>query len=296
MSFKKKGKHWTEEARDVSIYRDKDDHFNVKIEGGAENAQFIYLGNMKQEKIHYKGTGKLNADDVVLEVNGKRVSGLIRKDVIALTKRSTDPLRLRVTTLGSSLTKDLALYLATRFPKGSIDHEMQQIIRDNLYIRTIPCTTRPPRAKERNGVDYIFISVEEFLAMERSNNLLESGLYGGHYYGTPKPPANPPSPQLSRKGEGEEKFDQSTAGGGKRERVLGGRRLSRSSIGSTEPRSAPDLPALGPLPSNWEVAYTEDNEKYFFDHTTQTAHWLDPRIAALQRAGKLQPADCIQLY
>jgi hypothetical protein len=41
--------------------------------------------------------------------------------------------------IGSSLTKDLALYLATRFPKGSIDHEMQQIIRDNLYIRTIPC-------------------------------------------------------------------------------------------------------------------------------------------------------------
>ena len=104
MSFKKKGKHWTDQARDVLIYRDKDDHFNLKIEGGSENAQFIYLGDMKQEKIHYKGTGKLNADDVILEVNGKRVSGLIRRDVIALTKRSSDPLRLRVTKLGITIT------------------------------------------------------------------------------------------------------------------------------------------------------------------------------------------------
>ena len=33
---------------------------------------------------------------------------------------------------------------------------------------------------------------------------------------------------------------------------------------------------------------------HFTSHTTQTAHWLDPRIAALQRAGQLQPADGIQ--
>ena len=68
-----------------------------------------------------------------------------------------------------------------------------------LYDVFVVGTTRPPRAKERNGVDYIFISVEEFLSMERGNNLLESGLYGGHYYGTPKPPASPPSPQQPRK-------------------------------------------------------------------------------------------------
>lgn len=41
--------------------------------------------------------------------------------------------------VGNSLTRDLAQYLSTRFQKGSIDHELQQTIRDNLYTRTIPC-------------------------------------------------------------------------------------------------------------------------------------------------------------
>ncbi|KAL5517762.1 hypothetical protein EMCRGX_G003375 [Ephydatia muelleri] len=29
---------------------------------------------------------------------------------------------------------------------------------------------------------------------------------------------------------------------------------------------------LGPLPPNWEIAYTENNEKYFIDHSTGTTH------------------------
>ncbi|TFK06040.1 aurora kinase C-like [Platysternon megacephalum] len=35
--------------------------------------------------------------------------------------------------------KDLRHYLNLRFQKGSVDHELQQIIRDNLYLRTVPC-------------------------------------------------------------------------------------------------------------------------------------------------------------
>ncbi|GAB1289422.1 Membrane-associated guanylate kinase, WW and PDZ domain-containing protein 2 [Apodemus speciosus] len=34
--------------------------------------------------------------------------------------------------------KDLRHYLNLRFQKGSVDHELQQIIRDNLYLRTVP--------------------------------------------------------------------------------------------------------------------------------------------------------------
>lgn len=97
---KKKSKHWAERAREVTICRDQDNHFNVTIEGGADSAQFLYLGELRQERVHYKGGGKLHLDDVILEVNGKRVSGLIRKDVISLIKRSSDPLRLRVTKPG----------------------------------------------------------------------------------------------------------------------------------------------------------------------------------------------------
>ncbi len=37
------------------------------------------------------------------------------------------------------LTKDLRIYLNTRFQKNSLDHDLQQTIRDNLYMRTVPC-------------------------------------------------------------------------------------------------------------------------------------------------------------
>ncbi|KAI1897175.1 hypothetical protein AGOR_G00080510 [Albula goreensis] len=34
---------------------------------------------------------------------------------------------------------------------------------------------------------------------------------------------------------------------------------------------------LGPLPENWEMAYTENGEVYFIDHNTKTTSWMDPR-------------------
>lgn len=43
---------------------------------------------------------------------------------------------------GGTVDKDLRHYLNLRFQKGSVDHELQQIIRDNLYLRTVPCKYR----------------------------------------------------------------------------------------------------------------------------------------------------------
>lgn len=42
-------------------------------------------------------------------------------------------------------------------------------------------TTRPPRDGEINGVDYTFLTVEDFMQLERSGNLLESGIYEGNF-------------------------------------------------------------------------------------------------------------------
>ena len=54
-------------------------------------------------------------------------------------------------------------------------------------------TTRQPREGERDGVDYKFISVDEFKSMDKKGELLESGMYENNHYGTPKPPSDPPS-------------------------------------------------------------------------------------------------------
>lgn len=40
---------------------------------------------------------------------------------------------------GKVLNTDLRHYLSLQFQKGSLDHKLQQVIRDNLYLRTIPC-------------------------------------------------------------------------------------------------------------------------------------------------------------
>jgi hypothetical protein len=81
--------------------------------------------------------------------------------------------------VSAAITKDLRQFLNARFQKGSVDHDLQNTIRDNLYLRTVPVTTRTPRDGEVNGVDYTFLSTEEFMALERSGNLLESGIYEG---------------------------------------------------------------------------------------------------------------------
>jgi guanylate kinase len=52
------------------------------------------------------------------------------------------------------------------------------------YITTL--TTRPRRAKERNNIDYHFVSEEKFQEMITNNELLEWANVYGNWYGVPK--------------------------------------------------------------------------------------------------------------
>ena len=54
-------------------------------------------------------------------------------------------------------------------------------------IRTsISVTTRPPRVGETPGVDYFFISPEEFARLLEAGGLLEHAAVHGYFYGTPR--------------------------------------------------------------------------------------------------------------
>ena len=50
---------------------------------------------------------------------------------------------------------------------------------------------RNPSSNQVDGLDYKFVTKEEFLEMDRSGLLLESGVFCNHYYGTPLPLSNP---------------------------------------------------------------------------------------------------------
>uniref|UniRef100_A0A8B9R4W0 Membrane-associated guanylate kinase, WW and PDZ domain-containing protein 2 n=1 Tax=Anas platyrhynchos TaxID=8839 RepID=A0A8B9R4W0_ANAPL len=180
------------------------------------------------------------------------------------------------------------------------------------------------------------ITVEDFMELEKSGALLESGTYEDNYYGTPKPPAEPAPlllnvtdqilPGATPGAEGKRKRNKSVSNMEKtgieppeeeeEERpVVNGNDVTvtpesseheekstgvSGEVSSTQPCPAPgytqpeeakeDMDVtkqtkpeenddLGPLPDNWEMAYTEKGEVYFIDHNTKTTSWLDPRLA-----------------
>ena len=49
-------------------------------------------------------------------------------------------------------------------------------------------TTREPRPTETDGVDYMFVTRDEFEAAVAAGELLEWAEYGGNLYGTPRAP------------------------------------------------------------------------------------------------------------
>jgi guanylate kinase len=55
-------------------------------------------------------------------------------------------------------------------------------------LYSISATTRGPRPGERDGIDYHFISEDEFRARRRAGGFLESAMVYGRLYGTPRPP------------------------------------------------------------------------------------------------------------
>jgi guanylate kinase len=56
---------------------------------------------------------------------------------------------------------------------------------------SVSATTRPPRPGERDGVDYHFMSADEFERLAREGELLEHATYSGHRYGTPRSEVEP---------------------------------------------------------------------------------------------------------
>ena len=54
-----------------------------------------------------------------------------------------------------------------------------------LLAESVSCTTRAPRGKEVDGVDYFFISKEEFFAKREAGLFAEWAEVHGNFYGTP---------------------------------------------------------------------------------------------------------------
>lgn len=56
----------------------------------------------------------------------------------------------------------------------------------NSKNKLITCTTRSPRENEINGIDYIFVSQQQFNKLKKLDMLFETNKFGNHWYGLPK--------------------------------------------------------------------------------------------------------------
>ena len=69
--------------------------------------------------------------------------------------------------------------------KGTVRKALFEMEGHDL-VYSISMTTRSPREGEVDGVDYYFVSKEEFEQRIKDDKLLEYAKFVGHYYGTPK--------------------------------------------------------------------------------------------------------------
>uniref|UniRef100_A0A8C5H6Q1 Membrane-associated guanylate kinase, WW and PDZ domain-containing protein 1 n=1 Tax=Gouania willdenowi TaxID=441366 RepID=A0A8C5H6Q1_GOUWI len=324
-----KKNHWITKVKECVVVRDAFGELNLELRGGAENGEFPFIGPVREDAVVDQDQDRtVSEGELLLEVQGLAVSGLPLYDIYMVIECCKGPVRLKTVRQGHKLNKDLKHYLSLRFQKSSPDHELQKIIRANLYRHAVPCTTRPPREGEVPGVDYNFLSVKDFHELEENGTLLEIGTYEGNYYGTPKPPRQPvfgtvilsdagshrstptrtksyndmqnarlvpaddddddQATEMNNSFTGESNpNDQDESRGG----ILRPYRDYAPPFGLNnvatctaesgqqtlaEPQVSPEDP-LGPLPENWEMAYTENRELYFIDHNTKTTSWLDPR-------------------
>lgn len=67
--------------------------------------------------------------------------------------------------------------------KGTVN---AHLLKTGDFVYSVSATTRAPRPGEQNGVNYYFITRDEFLTRISSDDMLEYTEYCGNFYGTPK--------------------------------------------------------------------------------------------------------------
>lgn len=151
------------------------------VHGGASIGRLILIDIVRRDDL----IGIVNPNDILLTIENIKVSGMVRSEVNRILEdmmREQDQIAIEILPAGA-ISDDICELLADRKSSG----ELQTIIRENLYQKTVPYTTRPPREGEVDGEHYRFVSVDDFNKLLDNGDLLENGTYQGHLYGTPRP-------------------------------------------------------------------------------------------------------------
>ncbi|XDV48663.1 hypothetical protein PO909_018047 [Leuciscus waleckii] len=122
-------------------WRSKVQETFIPLVGGADYGEFPFVTAAPG--------GGITVGDIIIEIGGTPVLGLTLGDVRGLLNSCPHPIRIKSVSPGSTLCKDLRLYLSKCFTPGSMDSQLQQVIRENLYLRAVPCEYTPKKIVQK---------------------------------------------------------------------------------------------------------------------------------------------------
>ena len=103
---KKEPRHWSQKVHESIVSSGPEGLLNLVVKGGAENGQFCWIGEVKQDKINYH-SGKLCQDDVVLEIQGQKVAGFTLRDLLDWLKhvsKNSSPVMFKTVKTGKKVS------------------------------------------------------------------------------------------------------------------------------------------------------------------------------------------------
>ena len=127
------------------------------------------------------GVGKIRAASLLEKLNispTRRIQGLGRLQIEEILKEFP------------SLTSTLRGKLVVLSGPGGVGKSTvaKELKRSSPFVVSISATTRAPRFNEVDGIDYHFLSNEEFDKSVKRNEFLEWAEFAGNKYGTPSAP------------------------------------------------------------------------------------------------------------
>jgi hypothetical protein len=170
----------------------------ISIAGGAEEGEFLQIGMVDECRVNYelkelgliqdflnciKGIrrdGELKKGDIILEMQGRSVVGLRRREFHGLLHDIDETAIIVLKCVPANcLSHSLVDFLSGHHPAGSPDHQLQSAVLDNIQKIVPPLTTRAPRRGEVDGKDYCFVTDENLFKMERAGRILQYRRYDG---------------------------------------------------------------------------------------------------------------------
>ncbi|KAM3727079.1 Membrane-associated guanylate kinase, WW and PDZ domain-containing protein [Dirofilaria immitis] len=140
------------------------------IQGGSAEGYLILV----ELVLHLDLLNVLATDDIILSINERKISGMLLRDVRRLLESLfaiNESFYMEIVSKNSIPSRITEILAGEDYP------ELQIIIRNNVYQKTVPYTTRPPRNGEIDGVHYKFVDASTFRQLRDSNQLLEHGHY-----------------------------------------------------------------------------------------------------------------------